>query len=59
MQNLFTTIHHPQPVTVASNTPQVQTDVNKINLNDFSTLQNLFATGLPLPIPSKTQVTAE
>lgn len=59
MQNLFTTINQPKPVAVASNTPQVQTDVNKVNKNDFSTLQNLFATGLPLPIPLKTQVTAE
>lgn len=46
MQNLFSTL---KPAN--QSLPSIPQDISKINLNDFSTLQNLFATGVP-PIPS-------
>jgi hypothetical protein len=50
MQNLFSTLKQPAVVLP----PQMPQDLSKVNINDFNTLQNLFATGFPTPTPNLT-----
>jgi hypothetical protein len=53
MQNLFNTLQ--QPVSSLSSavsislTTQAPQELSNVNINDFSTLQNLFATGFTKP----------
>lgn len=47
MQNLFNTLKPAnQPL------PSIPQDISKITIADFSTLQNLFATGVHIPASS-------
>jgi hypothetical protein len=53
MQNLFNTLQQPvpnvSPSLSVSLTAQAPQELSNVNINDFSTLQNLFATGFTKP----------